>query len=189
MVKKAFIILSKKAWEKSLGRCVLINIFTVAVAVVNHQELSFLCKRGYKCRTFAITLFSFKIRTTLHYITLLIALISLWTASFSLYLKTAFLFIYFFSLSLSLSVAWQCTAGFLSQKDRKGMNKQKPKFNKSWEWKGWMEGRVPKVAQNLKWVSFSSHFLALSSLSLSLSELVWLGFEWVFSILKSMFFV
>ena len=99
-----FIILSKKAWEKSLGRCVLINIFTVAVAVVNHQELSFLCKRGYKCRTFAITLFSFKIRTTLHYITLLIALISLWTASFSLYLMTAFLFLFLFSLSLSLSL-------------------------------------------------------------------------------------
>ena len=104
-MKKVFIILSKKAWEKSLGRCVLINIFTVAVAVVNHQELSFLCKRGYKCRTFAITLFSFKIRTTLHYITLLIALISLWTASFSLYLMTAFYFyFYFLSLSLSLSL-------------------------------------------------------------------------------------
>ena len=104
-MKKVFIILSKKAWEKSLGRCVLINIFTVAVAVVNHQELSFLCKRGYKCRTFAITLFSFKIRTTLHYITLLIALISLWTASFSLYLMTAFLFLFLFSLSLSLSLS------------------------------------------------------------------------------------
>ena len=103
-MKKVFIILSKKAWEKSLGRCVLINIFTVAVAVVNHQELSFLCKRGYKCRTFAITLFSFKIRTTLHYITLLIALISLWTASFSLYLKTAFLFLFLFFFSLSLSL-------------------------------------------------------------------------------------
>ena len=103
-MKKVFIILSKKAWEKSLGRCVLINIFTVAVAVVNHQELSFLCKRGYKCRTFAITLFSFKIRTTLHYITLLIALISLWTASFSLYLMTAFLFLFLFFFSLSLSV-------------------------------------------------------------------------------------
>ena len=103
-MKKVFIILSKKAWEKSLGRCVLINIFTVAVAVVNHQELSFLCKRGYKCRTFAITLFSFKIRTTLHYITLLIALISLWTASFSLYLMTAFLFLFLFFFSLSLSL-------------------------------------------------------------------------------------
>lgn len=32
---------------------------TVAVAVVNYQELYFLCKRGYKSKAFAITPLSF----------------------------------------------------------------------------------------------------------------------------------
>ena len=102
-----------------------------------------------------------------------------------------YIYCYFFSLS-----RYRKIAVLLSRREFW----ESSNWIKCFEWKAQMESRVPKVAQDQKWVSFSSHswssilsvfcfcFFLFISLSLSLSLLegwvlqLWVGFEWGYSL-------